>query len=181
VPSIDEAWIKKALDIGACGIIVPQIRTPEEAETSVRLCRYPPVGVRSVGIARAQRYGMNFQEYVASANDETAVIIQIEHIDAVNKIEEIVEVPGIDCFFIGPYDLSASLGKTGLINDPDVQNAILHVKQCVERAKVPLGIFGATADAVNPYIRSGYTLIAVSMDTMMLGSGAKTITSSLKR
>ncbi|MDM8549899.1 aldolase/citrate lyase family protein [Desulfobacterales bacterium HSG2] len=180
VASGEEVWIKKALDIGASGIIVPQIRTTEEAEMSVRLCKYPPEGIRSVGISRAQQYGQNFQEYVASANDETAVIIQIEHIDAVNDIENILGISGIDGLFVGPYDLSASMGKTGHITDTEVQNAILHVKNCAERAKIPLGIFGATAEAVNPYIRSGYTLIAVCMDTMLIGNAAKNITDLLK-
>jgi len=181
VPANDEAWIKKALDIGACGIIVPQARTSEDAEISVRLCKYPPDGIRGVGIARAQGYGLNFQQYIESANAETAVIIQIEHIDAVNNIESILKVTGIDCLFIGPYDLSASMGKTGNITDPDVQAAILHVKNCARNANVPLGIFGATSEAVNPFIRSGYTLIAVGIDTMMIANAAKTIMDSLKR
>lgn len=180
VASGEEVRIKKALDIGASGIIVPRIRTTEAAEMSVRLCKYPPEGIRSVGISRAQQYGQNFQEYITSANDKTAVVIQIEHIDAVNDIENILSISGIDALFIGPYDLSASMGKTGDITDPDVQNAILHVKNCAERAKIPLGIFGVTADALNPYIQSGYTLLAVSMDTMLVGNAAKNITDLLK-
>ena len=180
VPSRNEAWIKKALDIGSSGIIVPQVMTAEEAERAVRLCKYPPKGLRSVGIARAQGYGEKFQEYVVSANDETAVIIQIEHIDAVDNIESILKVSGIDCLFVGPYDLSASMGKIGLTTDPDVQNAISQVKKCAEQAKIPIGIFGATADAVKPYIQSGYTLIAVCIDTLLLGKAAKNITDLLK-
>lgn len=152
VPSNDETWIKRALDVGAAGIIVPQVRTVAEAERAVRLCRYPLEGLRSVGIARAQGYGAKFQEYVASANDETAVIIQIEHRDAVENIENILGVPGIDCVFVGPYDLSASMGKTGLTTDPDIQKAISQVKQCADQANIPLGIFGATAEAAQPYI-----------------------------
>ena len=180
VPASDEAWMKRVLDIGSAGIIVPMVRTAEEVEKSVRLCKYTPEGIRSVGIARAHGYGRNFHEYVASANDETAVIVQIEHVDAVNDIENILEVPGIDCLFVGPYDLSASMGKTGLTTYPEVQAAISHVRDCAERAKMPLGIFGATTDVVEPYIRSGYTLIAVSMDTMLIGNAAGKITDSLK-
>jgi 2-keto-3-deoxy-L-rhamnonate aldolase RhmA len=180
VPSNDEVWIKKALDIGAVGIIVPQVRTAEEAEQAVRLCKYPPEGSRSVGIARAQGYGQKFQDYVLSANDETAVILQIEHLDGVDNLEKILSVAGIDCLFVGPYDLSASMGKTGLLNDPDVQNAILRVKNAAEQANIPLGIFGATAEAVKPYIDSGYTVIAVGIDTLLLGNAAKSITALLK-
>lgn len=173
VPSIDEIWIKKVLDAGASGIIVPQVLTAEATEQAVRLCKYPPEGVRSVGVARAQGYGERFQEYIDSANKETAVVIQIEHIEAVMNIESIIKVSGIDSLFIGPYDLSASMGIPGCINDPKVQSAISRVKNCADQAGIPLGIFGTTAESVQPYIDSGYTLIAVGMDTMLLSSAAK--------
>ena len=97
-----------------------------------------------------------------------------------DNIENILKVSGIDCLFVGPYDLSASMGKIGLITDPDVQSAISQVKKCAEKAKIPLGIFGTTAEAVKPYIQSGYTLIAVCMDTMLIGGAAKNITDLLK-
>ncbi len=116
VPNLDEIWIKKVLDIGPAGIIIPQVQTAEQAKLAVQLCKYPPEGVRSVGIARAQGYGPKFQEYVSTANKNTAVVIQIEHKDAVNNIDDIVKVPGIDCLFVGPYDLSASMEKPGLHN-----------------------------------------------------------------
>jgi 2-dehydro-3-deoxyglucarate aldolase len=180
IPSNDEVWIKKALDIGSAGIIVPQVRTAEEAQRAVRLCKYPPAGSRSVGIARAQGYGQKFQEYVASANDEIAIIIQIEHIDAVNNLEEILNVAGIDCLFVGPYDLSATMGKIGDSGHVDVQSAISQVTQCAQRAKMPLGIFGATVAAIKPYIDNGYTLIAVGIDTLLLGNAAQSITAAVK-
>jgi 4-hydroxy-2-oxoheptanedioate aldolase len=180
VPANDAVWIKKALDIGASGIIVPQVKTADDAVRAVRWGKYPPAGDRSVGIARAQGYGATFGEYVASANDETAVVIQIEHIDAVDDIDNILKVPGIDAVFIGPYDLSASMGKTGRTTDTDVQQAISRVKACAERARMPLGIFGATAEAVQPYIREGYTLIAAGIDTMLIHAAAKNITAVLK-
>ena len=180
VPTISEVEIKKALDVGPSGIIIPQVKTAEEAKLAIQLCKYPPEGLRSVGIARAQGYGKKFQEYVASANDETAVIIQIEHIDAVNNIAEILKVSGIDCLFVGPYDLSASMGKIGLVTDPDVQNAIMRVKKNAEQAKIPLGIFGANVDAVKPYIQNGYTLIAVGIDTWLIGTVANSITDKIK-
>lgn len=173
VPSNDETWIKKALDIGAAGIIIPQIQTVGDVKRAVQFCKYPPEGSRSVGIARAQGYGDKFQDYIVSANDEMAVIIQIEHIKAVEAIEEIIEVPGIDCLFVGPYDLSASMGKTGLVNDTDVQKAISKVTKAAKTANIPLGIFGATAAAVDPYIQNGYTLIAIGIDSMLIGKAAK--------
>ena len=180
VPSIEEAWIKRVLDIGPAGIIIPQVKSVEEAKLAIQLCKYPPEGLRSVGLARAHGYGENFQEYVENANDEITIILQIEHIDAVNNIEEIIKVPGIDALFIGPYDLSASMGKTGQVTDPDVQEAIAHVKKVAEEAKMPLGIFGANADAVKAYIQDGYTLITVGIDTMLIAKTAKDITNALK-
>ncbi len=181
VPNIDEVWIKKALDIGSSGIIVPQVKTAEEAQKVISLCKYPPDGLRSVGIARAHRYGESFLEYVAAANEDTAVIVQIEHIDAVKNIEDILKVAGIDGLFIGPYDLSASMGKIGLTDDPEVQDAIVQVKKRAEQVKIPLGIFSATIEAAIPYIQDGYKLLAVGIDTMLISHTAKNIIGSLRK
>lgn len=175
VPVNDETWIKKSLDIGASGIIVPQIMSAEEAAQAVQWCKYPPVGSRSVGIARAQGYGAHFKTYIDSANTETTVILQIEHINAIHNIESIVEIPGIDCLFIGPYDLSASMGKMGHVNDPEIGAAIAKVKKCADSANLPTGIFGMTPEVVRPYIEDGFTLIAVNIDTMIFGDAAKKI------
>jgi len=180
VPAIDEIWIKKVLDLGASGIIVPQVKSVEDAKRAVQLCKYPPQGIRSVGISRAQGYGGKFQEYVESANERTIIIIQIEHVDAVDNIEKILQVSGIDGVFIGPYDLSASMGKTGLINDPEVQKAIKQIKNQTIQAKIPIGIFGATPEAVKSYIKSDYTLIAVGIDTMQIVNAANHIVRLLK-
>ncbi len=179
VPASDAVWIKKALDIGAAGIVVPQVLTAEHARQAVAHCKYPPQGIRSVGIARAHGYGAGFADYVHSANDEVVTVVQIEHIDAVANIAEIVAVPGIDCLFVGPYDLSASMGKLGQVADPDVQRAISTVRQQAMRAGIPLGIFGATAEAVQPFVQSGYTLIAVGIDTLLVTAAAKEIIESV--
>ena len=180
IPSHDEIWIKKALDIGAAGIIAPLVKTADEARRVVRCSHYPPGGTRSVGIARAQGYGQQFDAYVADANDLTTVILQIEHIDAVNNIDAILAVPGIDGLFVGPYDLSASMGMTGQVTAPEVQQAISQVKVRAQKAGMPLGIFGPTVEAVRPYIAEGYTLIAVGIDTLLLGAAAKSIAAAFK-
>jgi len=180
VPAIDEVWIKKCLDAGAAGIIVPQIRTSEDAGRAVQLCRYPPVGSRGVGIARAQAYGAGFTDYVARANDEIAVVVQIEHVDAVANLDSIISVPGIDALFVGPYDLSGSMGKLGQVKDPEVQAAIAQVKLTAGRAGIPLGIFGTTAEAVMPHIADGYKLIAVGTDAVMLGAMARETLATLR-
>ncbi len=105
-----EVPIKQALDIGATGIIVPQINSAAQAEQIVRWAKYSPMGTRGTGIARAQGYGWTLGDYISVANEQTAVVVQAEDVDAVREIEAIVRVPGIDAVFVGPYDLSASLG-----------------------------------------------------------------------
>jgi 2-keto-3-deoxy-L-rhamnonate aldolase RhmA len=180
VPALDEAWVKKCLDMGASGIIFPQVNSAEQAREIVELCKYPPLGKRSVGIARAHRYGMGFDGYMERANEDLAIVVQIEHIDAVNAIENIADTPGIDAFFVGPYDLSASLQKTGEFDDPEFQAAIGRVEQCARAEGLPLGIFGISAAAVEGYLKSGYQLIAVGLDAMLLGEATRNIVSSLR-
>jgi 2-dehydro-3-deoxyglucarate aldolase/4-hydroxy-2-oxoheptanedioate aldolase len=173
VPTNDEVWIKKALDIGAAGIIAPGVNSAEEAERIVRMCKYPPRGTRGVGIGRAHGYGLKFKEYVAKANDDIAVILQAENTNAVENIAEIVQVPDIDAVLIGPYDLSASMGKTGRINDDEVQAAIASVTECCRDAGIPLGIFADSAESAAPFIEQGYTLIAISTDCLHMVQGAR--------
>lgn len=123
VPAGEEVWIKKALDIGAAGVIIPQVNSAEQALRVVRHCKYPPFGTRGVGIARAHGYGLGFSDYVAEANDGLAVIVQAEHIEAVRDIAAIARVPGVNAVLIGPYDLSTSMGKPGQITDPEVRGS----------------------------------------------------------
>jgi len=172
VPIAHEVAIKQALDVGAAGIIAPQVNSVEDAERVVRLAKYAPQGTRGVGISRAHDYGLAFQEYVASANEALAVVIQVEHKDAVGRIEDIVRVPGLDAVLVGPYDLSASLNKIGQVDHPEVLSAIDHVTRVCLEAGLKLGIFGLSAAAVQPYIERGYTLITVGVDTIMLGRAA---------
>jgi 2-keto-3-deoxy-L-rhamnonate aldolase RhmA len=181
IPANEEVWIKKALDIGADGIIAPQVNSAPEAEQIVRLCKYPPQGARSVGIGRAHKYGLGFKEYVAKANDEVAVILQAENTNALNNISEIVEVPGIDAIFIGPYDLSASMGKMGKVNDPDVRKAIATIADCCLNAGLRVGIFVDTAETASAFIQQGFSLIAISTDGLYMALGAKEMLNSLKR
>ena len=175
-----EASIKSALDSGAAGIIAPFVNTAEEAKRIVTLCRYPPEGCRSMGVSRANGYGMQFQDYLRRANSDTSVIVLVEHVDAVKNIESIVRVAGIDAVFVGPYDLSASLGKPGEVNDPGVQSCIERVRRAVSDAGVHMGIFGMTPDALEGLRTQGFTLLAVGVDTVFLGSAAKTAVDRLK-
>ena len=172
VPSSDEIWIKKASDIGADGIIVPQVNTAKQAEKIVKYCKYSPEGTRGVGIARAHKYGIEFDDYIKNANQQTAVILQAESQDAIDNIEEIVKVEGIDAILIGPYDLSASLGKIGEVTDPVVQDAIIKIAKTCQDADIKLGFFGVNADTVKPYIEKGFTLITVGVDSMFIINSA---------
>ena len=180
VPSNEDVWIKKALDIGPAGIIVPQVNTPEVAQRVVSSCKYAPAGSRGVGIGRAHRYGLRFQEYVEAANEDIAVIVQAEHIEAVKNIESIVKVPGVDAILIGPYDLSASMGKMGQVTDPEVLEAMERVRKATLGAGLRLGIFGVDAAAVKPFIPKGFTLITVGTDVIFLAKAAREALTALK-
>ena len=175
-----EREIKKFLDIGADGIIVPQVNSAEQARYAVSCCKYPPKGIRGVGLARAQGYGRNFADYMKTANVSTAVIVQAEHIDAVENIGSIVEVEGIDAVFIGPYDLSASMGLTGQVDHPDVVAAIDRVGQACRQRNLALGYFGTTAESVQGHMAQGYHLICAGVDAGIVSSGAEQILQQLK-
>ncbi len=170
VPAAAEVPIKKMLDLGAAGIIAPQVNTAQQAADVVAWSLYAPEGRRGVGLARAHGYGLNFQEYVESANQEITVIVQAEHAEAVENIEQIVQVEGVDAVLLGPYDLAASLGKMGQVDDPEVTDAIDCITAACQEAGLPLGIFGVSADAIRPYLEKGYNLVVAGTDTIFLAS-----------
>ena len=172
LPAGEEVPIKKALDIGAAGIIAPQVNSADHARRIVQAAKYAPLGQRGLGIARAHGYGLTVREYMQRANDDTAVIVQAEHRDAVANIGDIVRVDGVDGVLIGPYDLSASLGRPGAVDHPDVTGAIERVRAACAEVGLPIGIFGVTAEAVQPYIARGFTMIVVGVDTLLLVHGA---------
>lgn len=172
--------VGKALDTGAAGIIAPMVNSAEQAQTIVAAARYSPEGNRGVGLGRAHGYGFRFKEYLATANDDVVVVLQAEHIDAVNAMEEITETPGIDAILIGPYDLSASMGLIGQVDHPDVQAAIARVAELCTEKQIRLGVFGVSAEAVRPYIERGFNLIVAGVDTVMLGSAAKTMQETVR-
>jgi len=181
VPSDADVWIKKALDIGAAGVLVPLVNTPGIAARVASACRYAPEGSRGMGGARAHRYGVGFQDYVACANREIAAIVQAEHIEAVNQIDAIAAVPGIDAIFVGPYDLSASMGKPGRIQDPEVQAAIRRVRDATLKAGRKLGIYCPDPESARDYLQQGYTLIGMSTDLNYLTQSAGAALASAKR
>lgn len=176
----EEVPIKKALDVGAAGIIAPRVNSAEQAQQVVRFSKYAPLGIRGVGLGRAQGYGLKFQEYVQQANENVVVVVQAEHVQAVENIEAIVQVAGVDAVLIGPYDLSASLGRMGQVDHPEVVSAIAHVTDVCRKAEMPLGVFGVTAAAVKPYIERGYTLLVAGVDALLLGEAARQVLAQVK-
>lgn len=179
-PWNDDVWIKHILDIGCGGVVIPQIRNANEAKAAIQACKYPPAGTRSVGIGRAQGYGMDLQDYIQHANERLTIILQTEHIDAVKNIDSILSVPGFDAVLIGPYDLSASMGLTGQIAHADVQAGIQKIKKACAAKNIPVGIFAPDAQAAKTQIADGCTLIAMGADSMYLWKSAKQALSEVR-
>ena len=172
LPDHQEVSIKKALDIGAEGIIVPQVNTAEQAEKIVSFAKYPPMGVRGIGLARANMYGLAFEEAVKNTNNETAVIVQAEHKDVLENINEIVKVEGVDAVFVGPYDLSSSFGKAGQVNDPEVVDAIDYIASVCVQGEIRLGIYGGSPAYLKPFKDKGFTLFVTGVDISLLSETA---------
>ena len=167
--------IKRVLDAGAWGIVVPMVNTREEAELAVSAATYPPTGTRSVGGGRhAMSFGTSAGEYYKHANDEVMVVVQIEHIDGVNNADEILSVPGIDACFIGPNDLAASMGLgigVPLESDqPELVKAIMHVRDTAKKHGVAPGVHTSGAEGMNARISEGFQFCALASEIkFMLG------------
>jgi len=168
----NEIIIKRVLDAGAEGIIIPMVNSKSDAIKAVNAVKYPPQGTRGVGLARAQNYGFNFEEYAKNINDQTIIIAQIEHIDGINNLNEILAVEGINGSIIGPYDLSGSLGKPGRYNDQDVRNMLLKYEEISREFDKPFGYHVINPDhlLVLDKIKSGYSFLAFSLDTLFFGT-----------
>jgi len=175
VPSNEAIWINKALDTGAAGLIVPHVDGAAHARRAVRAAKYPPRGERSIGVARAQAFGRRLTDSIAHANEETVLVAQAEHIDAARSIEDIVSVPGVGAIFIGPFDMSASLGHPGRLEEPAVREAINLVRDGCARRETPCGILVADATAARAAFSAGYSLVCVATDTLLLGRAASDV------
>ena len=170
----EEVIIKRALDAGADGIIVPMICSEAEALAAVNFAKYPPEGKRGVGLNRAQRYGFSFEEYKNWVDQHMVVIAQIEHIEGVNNIEKIIQTHGIDGIIIGPYDLSGSLGIPGNFDEPIIQEALRKVEQVCLAHNKSMGyhIIEPNSSLIIEKQKAGYNFIAFSTDFLFLGKKA---------
>jgi 2-keto-3-deoxy-L-rhamnonate aldolase RhmA len=180
--SNDPNQIKRVMDAGAHGIVVPMVNHPDEAALAVAATRYAPAGSRGVGLARAQGYGVNFNDYLQWQNDGPVVIVQIEHKDAIERLDDILAVPGVDGFIIGPYDLSCSMGIPGQFEQPEFIRAMTHIRETGKRLGCPTGIHIVEPDPqrLELSIQEGYTIIAYSVDIRMLDVSARQGISKLK-
>jgi 2-dehydro-3-deoxyglucarate aldolase/4-hydroxy-2-oxoheptanedioate aldolase len=181
VPGNDEIWIKRILDTGCDGILVPMVNSAGEARKVVSCSKYPPEGKRSVGLSRAHSFGPGFKKYVENANRDLVILIQAEHRDAVENIDEILEVDGIDGIFIGPYDLSASMSLTGQLDHPEVRSAIDLIKSKCHARGLPWGIFGMTAEGLVPHAADGGTFLLCGVDAAILVDAYQGLLKVLKK
>lgn len=170
LPANDPVWIHRALDAGARGLIIPMVKTAEEAEAAVREAKYPPRGVRGFGYSRANMHGMDFDTSIARANDDIAMIMQIEHKDAISNLDAILSVPDVDGLFIGPLDLSGSMGITGQMDHPDMISALKHYREACRQHGVSVGMHIVRPDekSIRRALEEGYTLIALGLDNVFL-------------
>jgi 2-dehydro-3-deoxyglucarate aldolase/4-hydroxy-2-oxoheptanedioate aldolase len=169
----DPGVIKRVLDLGAFGVVIPLVGNRRDCEAAVRACKYPPEGTRGVaGSHRAGGYGRFAADYWKQANAETLVVIQIETREAVAEIDGMLAVPGVDVAFIGPADLSAALGHLGDPKHPEVADAIARVETAARRAGVALGTISRTWDEAKALYDRGYQLVTLCSDSSMVAQGA---------
>jgi 2-keto-3-deoxy-L-rhamnonate aldolase RhmA len=169
----DQYLIKRALDIGAYGVLVPLVNTQKDAEEVVNFSKYPPMGSRGLGPVRAAAYGNSMKDYVTTANDETIVGVQIETMQALANVEQIAAVKGVDIVFVGPSDLSMSMGLVTDRGNPRLAEAMQSVvKVCQRTGKIP-GTLAATADEAKKWQKLGFRFISLGSDSKYLFQGAK--------
>ena len=170
-----EPWlVKPLLDAGAMGVITPMVETAAQAATAVAALRYPPAGVRGFAPTLAPaRWGLSVADYAAAADGALLAIVQIETAAAVERIEEIVAVPGLDLVFVGMYDLSGSLGLLGQVDHPLVEAAALRVLEAARRAGVAAGTIALDPATIRRRLEQGFSFMAVATDGSLLTGSAR--------
>lgn len=179
----DPDLIKRVMDSGACGVIVPSVSTPEEAQAAVEAVYYPPRGRRGVGLARAHAYGAGFPGYLKRLEREAVVVAMIENAQGVGNAKHILAVPGIDAYFLGPYDLSASLGVAGKTSHPKVERALAKVRAAGRRARKPGGLHVIEPDpaVLRRRLKEGFGFIAYSLETRIYDTAVRKALKGLRK
>lgn len=180
VPWNDPVIIKRVLDLGAMGIIVPWINSKEEAEKAVKACKYPPNGIRGCGPRRASKYGLDTLNYLRMANEEIMVVVQIETINAVKSIKDILSVKGIDATLVGPMDLSASLGYLGNPDHPKVKEIIYRIAKAHIGTEVAPGI-ASSVSKIKEHLEVGFKFVNVTSDCDLIIRGGQEAIRIVKR
>lgn len=170
VPSNDPAYIKKALDRGGFGVVVPMVSTAAQAAAAVAAAKFPPEGIRGVAGTRASRYGLDLAEYVAHWNEQVLVICQLETAEAVQNAAAIAAVSGVDVLFIGPNDLSTSLGIFRQFDRPEYRRAVDRILDAARTHHKVAGIMASGADDALAQIERGFRFVSVGSDTRMLAA-----------
>jgi 4-hydroxy-2-oxoheptanedioate aldolase len=171
VPWNDPSFIKRVLDIGAAGVLVPQVRSGADVRAAVAACKYPPLGIRGAGPRRPGRYGRLEREHVRVANDQTIVMVMIETINAVRSIDDILAVDGLDAIVFGPLDLATSMGLLGDFEQPQVQEAISAVIAKARASHMPFGDGRALEDPAE-WLKRGAQIIIMGDDELFIRRGA---------
>jgi 2-dehydro-3-deoxyglucarate aldolase len=171
------------MDAGSCGVIVPNVNSAEDARKAVEGVRYPPFGKRGVGLARAQGYGLEFEEYKDWLKDNSIVVVQIEHIEGVNNLEQILKTDGVDATIIGPYDLSASMGHPGDFEYPKVKEALKKYVEVCKRLGKSAGfhIIIPDADRIKGKVKEGFNFLAFSTDALLLAHKCRDELSKIRK
>lgn len=173
-PWNDLVTIKRMLDVGLYGLLIPYVNTKQEAENAVRACKYPPQGMRGIAPSpRAGGFGMNAQNYLAHANDEIVVMTAVETGAAVENLDEILEVEGLDGIFIGPMDLATSMGHFCDPSAPEVQQAIRTIEQKVFASGKFLATVAGSFDKAKALYDKGYSMVVAFADGGTLGRVAR--------
>ena len=180
-PWNDMVAIKRTLDTGVMGVLIPYVNTREEAEAAVAACKYPPLGVRGVaGSPRAAGYTRNTMPYLTTANDEVVVMIAVETMEAVNNLDEILTVEGLDGIFIGPVDLASSMGYLGDPTQPEVQETIAVIESKVIPSDKFLGTLAANWGKAEACFEKGYQWMVLMQDGVAIKNAGDAAVSSFR-
>lgn len=182
VPTNDPVILKRVLDIGVAGVMIPAVNTAAAATAAVSACRYPPKGVRGMAasIVRASDYGANWRDYTAAADASLLIMCQIESAEAVDNAAAIAAVDGVDMLFIGPFDLSAGLGHLGEPDHPEVRKKIALVETAAKDAGRALGGIPTPGRSAEDLLAAGYRLILADADVGLLGDAARARVAALR-
>ncbi|MCL4488856.1 MAG: HpcH/HpaI aldolase/citrate lyase family protein [Chloroflexi bacterium] len=180
--AFNEPWlIKRTLDLGPSGLLIPVVESAEQARQAVRAMRYPPEGIRGViTSSRSTSFGSEFAQYRASANELLLTVIQIELKQAVEEVDAIAAIPEVDVLFVGPVDLTTSLGVPGQLDSDIAQAALQRIEHAARAHGKALGILMPNYESVVPYKERGYQFVGVGSDVALLNQSARTVVQALK-